>query len=258
MKVPETLNPWEAGRAFYEKFIPLAGEKEPVFQIIEKELLNKEHTIKLRIYRPNNNEKSSAIIYFHGGWFNAGNLETHDTPLRQLANLSKTVIIAVDYRLGPEHPFSAGLNDCEFAIKWTIENASLLNINPNKIMIAGDSAGSALATAITRKFRKSVIAQILIYPVTDNSLKSSSWNEFQDGPLLDLKGAIQAWDWYLPNSEDQNNPDAVPILADDLKKLPPTFVAVAEYDPLKDEGILYAEKLKANGISTFFPGKLDR
>lgn len=249
IEVPEMTNSWEAGRAFYEKFIPLAGEKERVFQINEKELLNEDHLIKLRIYRPNNDEKSPVIIYFHGGWFNAGNLETHDTPLRQLANLSQTVIIAVDYRLAPEHPFPAGLNDCVFAVKWIIENASYLNLNPNKIMIAGDSAGGALATTITRKFREMVKSQLLIYPVTDSSLKTSSWNEYQNGPLLDLKGGIQAWDWYLPNSENQNNPDAVPILADDLKNLPSTFVAVADHDPLKDEGMLYAEKLKANGIA---------
>lgn len=249
IEVSEILSPWEAGRAFYEKFIPLAGEKETVFQVSEKEIMSENHSVKLRIYRPNNDEKSPVIIYFHGGWFNAGDIETHDTPLRQLVNLSQTVIIAVDYRLAPEHPFPAGLNDCEFAVKWIIENASFLNLNPNKIMIAGDSAGGALATTITRKFREMVKSQLLIYPVTDNSLKTSSWNEYQNGPLLDLKGSIQAWDWYLPNSEDKNNPDAVPILADDLKNLPSTFVAVAEYDPLKDEGILYAEKLMANGVN---------
>jgi len=252
IEVDETLKPWEAGRVFYEKFIPLAGEKETVFKISEKELMNEGHSVKLRIYRPNNGGKSPVIIYFHGGWFNAGNLETHDTPLRQLANLSQTVIIAVDYRLAPEYPFPAGINDCECAVKWIIENASLLHLNPNKITIAGDSAGAALATTMARKFRELISAQILIYPVTDNSLKTSSWSEFQNGPLLDLKGGIQAWKWYLPNSEDQNNPDAVPILAEDLKNLPPTFIAVAEYDPLKDEGILYAEKLKANDIDVNF------
>lgn len=249
IEVPDSLSIWEAGRSFYEKFIPLAGEKEAVFQITEKELVNKDHSVKLRIYRPTIDKESPVIIYFHGGWFNAGNLETHDTPLRQLANLSKTVIIAVDYTLAPEHPFPAGLNDCEFAVKWITENASFLDLNPNKITIAGDSAGGALAATITRKFREIVNAQLLIYPVTDNSLKTSTWKKFQDGPLLDLKGGIQAWDWYLPNSEDHNNPDAVPILADDLKNLPATFVAIADYDPLKDEGILYADKLKTYGIN---------
>jgi acetyl esterase len=248
IEVLETLTPWEAGRDFYEKFIPLAGKKENIFQIDEKKLSMEDHLVTLRIYRPNNQDKLPVVIFFHGGWFNAGNLETHDIPLRQLTNLSQTVIISVNYRLAPEHPFPAGLNDCEFAVKWIIENASLLNINTNKITIAGDSAGGALAATITRKFRKIVIAQVLIYPVTDNSLKTFSWKEFQDGHLLDLKGAIQAWNWYLPNSADQNNPDAVPILADDLKNLPEAFIAVAEFDPLKDEGILYADKLRANNI----------
>ncbi|MDQ0594811.1 acetyl esterase [Chryseobacterium ginsenosidimutans] len=249
IEVPEGLRPWEAGRIFYEKFIPLAGEKEPVFKIDEKELTNDGHPVRLRIYRPTNHDRSPFIIYFHGGWFNAGNLETHDTPLCQLANLSKTVIIAVDYRLAPEHAFPAGLNDCEFAVKWIIENASFLNLDPTKITIAGDSAGAALAATVTRKFRNNIHAQLLIYPVTDNSLETPSWKEFQNGPLLDLKGGIQAWDWYLSGSADRGNPDAVPLLADDLQNLPPTFVAVAEYDPLRDEGILYAEKLKTNGIS---------
>lgn len=248
IEVPGTETPWEAGRVFYEKFIPLAGKKEVVFQILEKELINEGRLIKLRMYRPNNGGKSPFIIYFHGGWFNAGNLETHDTPLRQLANLSHTVIIAIDYRLAPEHPFPAGLEDCEFAVKWIIKNAAFLDLDPNKITIAGDSAGAALAATITRKFREIVNAQLLIYPVTDNSLNTSSWRAFKDGPLLNFKQAVEAWNWYLPESADQNNPDAVPLLAEDLKNLPPTFVAVADYDPLKDEGILYAEKLKANDL----------
>lgn len=252
IEVMETLSPWKAGRAFYEKFIPLAGEKENVFKIDDKELLREDHLVTLRIYRPNNQDKLPVIIFFHGGWFNAGKLETHDTRLRQLTNLSQAVVIAVNYRLAPEHPFPAGLHDCEFAVKWIIENASLLTINPNKITIAGDSAGGALAATITRKFREIVIAQVFIYPVTDNSLKTFSWKEFQDGPLLDLKRGIQAWNWYLPNAADQNNPDAVPVLADDLKNLPAAFIAVAQFDPLKDEGILYADKLRANKVHVNF------
>jgi acetyl esterase len=127
-----------------------------------------------------------------------------------------------------------------------MENIIPLKIDPNKITIAGDSAGGALATTVTRKFRSVVNAQLLIYPVTDNSLKTSSWNEFQNGPLLNLNGAIQAWNWYLPNVEDWDNPDAVPLLADDLTNLPPTFVAISEFDPLRDEGIIYNEKLRSN------------
>lgn len=248
IEVPANRTPWETGRAFYEKFIPLAGEKEAVFQIEEQTVLKDNYSIRLRIYRPNATEQLPAIIYFHGGWFNAGSLETHDTPLRQLTNRLQAIIIAVEYRLAPEYPFPFGLNDCEFAVQWIIDNAVSLRINTDKILIAGDSAGGALAATVTRKFRQNCIAQLLIYPVTDNSLKTASWNEFQKGPLLDLKGGIQAWNWYLPNRADQNNPDAIPILANDFEALPPTFIAVAEYDPLRDEAVQYAEKLKANGV----------
>ncbi|MBW1655419.1 alpha/beta hydrolase [Flavobacterium quisquiliarum] len=243
IEIDENLNPWEANRAFYEKFIPLAGEKEAVFQITEQTLSNAGNSINLRIYRPNNNDKQPVIIYFHGGWFNAGSLETHDTPLRQLSNATQSTIISVDYRLAPEYPFPAGLHDCEFAVKWLIENALSLNINPEKIIIAGDSAGGALASSITRKFRSKIAVQLLIYPVTNNDLKTASWIEFQNGPLLDLKGGIQAWDWYL-SKQHEDNPDAVPLLANDLSGLPPTFIAVAEYDPLRDEAIQYSKKIK--------------
>ncbi|WP_289660823.1 alpha/beta hydrolase [Flavobacterium panacagri] len=243
IEIEENLNPWEANRAFYTNFIPLAGKKEAVFQITEQTLSDNNNSINLRIYRPNDDEKQPVIIYFHGGWFNAGSLETHDTPLRQLANATQSTIIAVDYRLAPEHPFPAGLNDCEFVVKWLIENALSINIDPEKIIIAGDSAGGALASSITRKFRSKIAVQLLIYPVTSNDLKTASWIEFQNGPLLDLKSGIQAWDWYLPDNY-KNDSDAIPLLANDLSGLPPTFIAVAEYDPLRDEAIQYAEKIK--------------
>lgn len=249
IEVPTNRTPWETGRAFYENFIPLAGEKENVFQIEEQTLLKDNHPIRLRIYRPNATEKLPVIIYFHGGWFNAGSLETHDTPLRQLTNHLQAIIIAVDYRLAPEYPFPYGLKDCEFAVQWIIDNAESLLINTNKISIAGDSAGGALAATVTRKFRRDIKALLLIYPVTDNSLKTPSWIEFQNGPLLDLKGGVQAWNWYLPNIEDHSNPDAIPLLANDLDTLPPTFIAVAEYDPLRDEAIQYAEKLQTHGVT---------
>ncbi len=247
--VPEGLTPWEAGRRFYEQFIPLAGAPEAVSQIEEQNIPEDGHSIRLRIYRSGDTDKQPAVIYLHGGWFNAGSLETHDRPLRQLANRMQVTILAVDYRLAPEHPFPAGLNDCERATQWILDNASLLRIDADRIAIAGDSAGGALAATLTRKFREQLIAQLLIYPVTDNALKTPSWMAFRDGPLLDMEGGIQAWSWYLPTGADHSNPDAIPLLAYDLDALPPTFIAVAEYDPLKDEAIQYAEKLKAHGVT---------
>lgn len=245
--VPDGLSNWETGRAFYEKFIPLAGDKKDLFKIENHYISNDGNEIKLRVYYPNQKSNLPVIIYFHGGWFNSGSLETHDTPLRDFSHLSQSVIISIDYCLAPEFPFPAGLNDCETAVKWILENTKFLNISPENLIIMGDSAGGALATTITRKFRHVVKSQLLIYPVTDNSLETSSWIDFKDGPLLDLEGGKQAWEWYL-NENDNNNPNAIPLLADDLEGLPPTFIAVAEYDPLKDEAIQYANKLKRSNV----------
>ena len=249
IEVPAHENPWEKGRAFYEKFIPLAGEQEAIYHTEEHSLFFDNHNVALRVYRPNTDEKVPLLIYFHGGWFNAGSLETHDRPLRQLANITQATIVAVSYRLAPEYPFPEGLDDCLYATNWILENLSFLKINVSKIIIAGDSAGGALAATVTRKFKEKVSAQILIYPVTDNSLKTASWIEFQNGPILDLESAHQAWDWYLPEMTHRKNPDAVPILSENFDHLPPTFIAVAQYDPLKDEAMEYGEKLKTKNVS---------
>ncbi|MBT2560165.1 alpha/beta hydrolase fold domain-containing protein [Pedobacter sp. ISL-68] len=249
IEIEGKINPWEKGREFYEKFIPLAGEKEAVFKIENIAIQGETDQIKLRIYRPSEQDNLPVIVYFHGGWFNSGDLETHDTPLRRLSNLSKAIIIAVDYRLAPEHPFPAGLNDGMIALEWLFENAAAINVDPNKVSLAGDSAGGALVAALTGKFAAKINCQLLIYPVTDCSLTTGSWEMFKDGPLLDAKSGAQAWKWYLSNANDSFNPDAVPLLQTRFCGLPPTFVATAEYDPLRDEGMMYGEKLKQNGVS---------
>jgi acetyl esterase len=249
IEVEDKINPWENAREFYEKFIPLAGEKEAVFQIEDIKIHGETDQIKLRIYRPSGQDNLPVIVYFHGGWFNSGDLETHDTPLRRLSNLSKAVIIAVDYRLAPEHPFPAGLNDGIIALEWLFENAAAINVNPDKVSIAGDSAGGALVATLTGKFATKINCQLLIYPVTDCSLETGSWKMFKDGPLLDAKSGAQAWKWYLSKAEDSFNPDAVPLLQTSFCGLPPTFIATAEYDPLRDEGIIYGKKLKQNSVN---------
>ncbi|RZJ88601.1 MAG: alpha/beta hydrolase [Chryseobacterium sp.] len=249
IKVADKTNPWEKGRQFYEKFIPLAGEKEAVFHVEDIKIQGETDQIKLRIYRPSDQGNLPVIVYFHGGWFNSGDLETHDTPLRRLSNLSKAVIIAVDYRLAPEHPFPAGLNDGIIALKWLFENAASINVDPSKVTLAGDSAGGALVATLTGKFATKISCQLLIYPVTDCSLETDSWEMFKDGPLLDAESGAQAWKWYLSKGDGFFSPDAVPLLQTSFYGLPPTFIATAEYDPLRDEGMMYGEKLKQNGVS---------
>ncbi|WP_343673186.1 alpha/beta hydrolase [Chitinophaga sp.] len=220
---------WQAGRAFYEKFIPLAGEEETLFTVE-----NKRHT---RIYRPAAGILP-ALIYFHGGWFNAGSLDTHDRPLRQLANQAGVIVISVDYRLAPEYPFPHGLNDCIDTTAWILQHAAEMGIDPLRIAVAGDSAGGALATAVAGRFPE-LKCQVLIYPVTDSSLTSSSWKEFAEGPNLTLAGAIEAWEYYATDKVK-----AAPIFNNDLSRMPDAFIITAEYDPLRDEAIAYGEKLR--------------
>lgn len=217
----------QAGREFYEQFIPLAGEEEAVYAI--------ENHTNFRIYRPAATPSLPAVIYFHGGWFMAGSLETHDRPLRQLANQSGAIIISVDYKLAPEHPFPYGLNDCIDATRYIIEHAAELSIDPHRIAVAGDSAGGALATIVAGKF-PALKCQVLIYPVTDSSLNTPSWQEFAEGPNLTLAGAIEAWAYYGTKES--------PIANNDLSRMPDACIITAEYDPLRDEAIAYAEKLR--------------
>jgi acetyl esterase len=250
--VQEIENELEASRAFYEKFIPMAGEEEIVFQIENREILSFDQKINIRIYRPSEDLELPAVIYFHGGWFNAGSLETHDRPLRKLANLSGAVVIAVDYRLAPEYPFPCGVNDGYGALNWVMSHAKSLGVDLKRLAIAGDSAGGALAAVITRKAVQNqlqgILCQVLVYPVTDASLKTASWKEFEDGPVLDFQGAVDAWNLYLTHDEDRENPDASPLCANDLVGIPPSLIIIAEYDPLRDEAVLYAEKLQKEGV----------
>lgn len=249
--VQEIENELEASRAFYEKFIPMAGEEQAVFQIEDREILSYDQKINVRIYRPSKETELPAVIYFHGGWFNAGSLESHDRPLRKLTNLSGAIVIAIEYRLAPEHPFPSGVNDGYGALNWVIGNAKALGVDLNRLAIAGDSAGGALAAVTTRRavdnHLQGILCQVLVYPVTDASLNTDSWEEFKDGPVLNYQGAVDAWNLYLANKEDKEHPDASPLCANHLSNTPPTLIIVAEYDPLKDEALLYAEKLEKDG-----------
>ncbi|WP_143304564.1 alpha/beta hydrolase [Chitinophaga vietnamensis] len=251
IEVPVAENAVHMGREFYERFIPMAGEPEEVNFIQTHTIHSPQADIALRIYRPSAQPSLPIVLYMHGGWFNAGSLDTHDRPLRAVANLSGAVVISIDYRLAPEHPFPAGLHDCCYVLQWVMDNAALLDVDINRIALAGDSAGGALAATVTLRAVKalhlSLACQVLIYPVTDASLSSSSWQTFADGPNLTLAGAKDAWNMYIPDPNARRHPDASPLYADDLTGLPPTLIITAEYDPLRDEAIHYAEKLQAAG-----------
>ncbi|NML40848.1 alpha/beta hydrolase [Chitinophaga sp. G-6-1-13] len=242
VKVTHIADRLQASREFYERLIPLAGEEEAVFAVDNKTVAFPDRKINIRIYRPSHQQPLPAVVYFHGGGFFKGSLESHDRPLRQLANLSGAVIISVDYRLAPEYPFPHGLNDCIDTTRWVIDHAAELGIDSHRIAVAGDSAGGTLATAVAGAL-PGIICQVLIYPATDSSLATPSWSIFAEGPIVTLKSGIELWNYY---TDDKIK--AAPIYNDDLSGMPDTYIIAAEYDPLRDEIINYAHKLRQANV----------
>lgn len=243
----------DMSRKSYESMAAQFGAKKEMVRVIEEfNIDNGGHSIPVRVYRPEGSgkENSSAIIYTHGGWFVAGSFETHDAIVRKLANATKSVVIFPEYRLAPEHPFPAGLDDCIYVTNWVYDNAATLKIDKNNIGIVGDSAGGALSVAIAGELGDRLRFQVLIYPAGDNKLSTGSWQTYANGPVLSLEGGVQAWEWYLQKEEDKQNPLAVPVLIEDFKHTPPTQVLLAGHDPLHDDGKILVENLKASGVET--------
>ncbi|KYH07268.1 carboxylesterase [Chryseobacterium cucumeris] len=240
----------DGARKFLETMsLQLSGKKESVTMIEELHIPRENHQIPIRIYRPKGRDvqQSPAFIYIHGGWFIAGGYETHDAVVRKLANKTGAVVIFIDYRLAPEHPFPAGLNDCIDGVKWVFENAESLGIDTDKVGIIGDSAGAALSTAVSTQLGKHLKFQVLIYPAVDNQLNSKTWETYENGPVLNKQGGIEAWAGYLPEDE-KDNPLAIPVLIRDFKETPPTLIILAEHDPLLDDGKQLSANMENAGI----------
>jgi len=245
-------DPIEYARNVYRQIAPLAGKPEPVHSVKDHLVEAGNHSIPIRIYNSSGGNGLPAVIFFHGGWFFAGDLETHDRPLRALANAAGCIVVAVDYRLAPEHPFPAAIEDGNSILEWVAAEGARFGIDRHRLILAGDSAGGTIATVLARKAfeikRLHVLLQVLLYPVTDPSLRSESWSKFSDGPVIKIDTALQAWQMYVPNLADRQSGDAAPILANDLGNSPGALVIVAEYDPLHDEGIAYAIRLENAGV----------
>ncbi|MCT2563855.1 alpha/beta hydrolase [Chryseobacterium herbae] len=245
-------DPLDDTRKYLETMsLQLDRKKESVTMIEELNIPMESYQIPIRICRPKGKttQKSSAIVYIHGGWFIAGGFETHDAIVRKLANKTGSAVIFVDYRLAPEHPFPAGLNDCIDTVKWVVDHAEALGIDKDQIGIIGDSAGGALAASVSTQVGELLKFQILIYPAADNQLNTNSWKIYETGPVLNKEGGIQAWNWYYPEGENNPDPLAVPILIKDFKNTPSTLVFIAEHDALRDEGEALAQHMKEAGVS---------
>jgi acetyl esterase len=209
--------------------------------------------VPARLYRPTEEDGMGLLLYFHGGGWVVGDLETHDSTARALAADSGHAVLAVDYRLAPEHPFPAALDDATSVALWTAEHAADLGCDSDRLAIGGDSAGGNLSAAVTQLAPVPFRFQLLVYPVTDARCNTSSYDEFRDGPYL----TRASMEWYIAHylsgaegtSED---PRVSPLLGEDvaLAKSPATHVIIVETDVLRDEGEAYAARLDAVGVPT--------
>jgi acetyl esterase len=181
-----------------------------------------------------------------------GTHDTTDAICRALANRAGCVVVSVDYRLSPEHKFPAPLDDCYAALQWVADNASSIGVDGSRLAVGGDSAGGNLSAVVALKARDQggppLRYQMLIYPVTDHDYGTGSYQENGDGYLLTKDMMVWFWDHYLRSPEDGANPLASPLRADDLSGLPPAMVVTGEFDPLRDEGEAYAQRLRQAGV----------
>lgn len=233
-------------------FSLLAGAPEAVEKVEEKKIPVAGGEITARIYTPGGEGPFPALIYYHGGGWVIGNLDTVDVPCRMLANRAGCVVVSVDYRLAPEYKFPTAAEDAYAAAKWVAEYGESIGVDPERIAVGGDSAGGNLAAVVALMAREqggpSLAYQMLIYPVTNHSYDTDSYRDNAEGYFLTKNTMVWFWNHYLRDEQDGQNPYASPLLADDLSGLPPALVITAGFDPLRDEGEAYAERLKAAGV----------
>ena len=257
----------DAARAQMEEMIAAISPPEPADSPIRHEDRNipgpdGAPEVGVRIYRTTaDDEIRPGVLYIHGGGFCFGTIQAEHLGAFAAAERGDAVVVSVEYRLAPEHPFPAGLEDCYAALRWMADNAAALGIDPEHIALMGASAGGGLAAAVALLARDrggpGVCFQLLGIPELDDRLDTPSMRAFIDTPLWNRPNAVISWRYYLGDADREVSAYAAPARAENLAGLPPAYVSTMEFDPLRDEGIQYALRLLEAGVSVElhqFPG----
>jgi acetyl esterase len=263
LKLPgfHTMPP-EESRRFFRAMRGLTGKPDPVDAVEDRITAN---SIPLRAYRPIGAREGPlpCLIYYHGGGWVLGDIETVDNLCRRIANASGCVVVSVGYRHAPETKFPGPLDDCFEAVAFVVREADSLGVDGSRIAVGGDSAGGNLAAAVAIKARDvgapEIRFQLLAYPITDFQFDTPSYHENAEGYGLSREMMIWYWDQYLARPEDGKSPLASPLKAENLVGLPPALIITAGFDVLRDEGLAYADRLKAAGVPAtvqHYPGMI--
>lgn len=247
----EAMTPAEARAASAARRAGQARDVEAMAAVTDHVIDGPGGSLPLRVYRPTTEKGLPVVVFTHGGGWVICDLDSHDPLCRTLASTVGAVVVAVDYRRAPESPYPAALDDAEAALRWVVAQATDLGVDGTRVAVAGDSSGGNLAAALALRARDAggpaIAAQLLIYPVLDSSLASDSYREFADGFGLTRAGMAWYWDQYVADPVRRSEPGASPSYAESVAALPPAIVALAECDPLRDEGVTYAERIEREG-----------
>lgn len=248
----DSLEPTQAREVFNAMSRARGGTPAVIARAEDRTVPGSGGSVPIRIYWPNTKGPQPALIYFHGGGHVFGDLDSHDVIARNLCGRADVIVVAVDYRLAPEHKFPAAAEDAWAAYAWVRENGASLGINVSRLAVAGDSAGGNLAAVVAIMARDAghanIRLQVLIYPITDYGLGSDSYRRFGEGYGVLTAGAMKYFNThYLRTKDDENDWRASPIKAPSLVNLAPALIIAAECDVLCDEGAAYAEALRSAG-----------
>ena len=235
------------------KMKPLAGEPKAMAKVMNHIIRTTEGNLLIRLYYPKESKPLPVILYFHPGGFVKGDIDSHDSVCRSVAAASSCLVASINYPLAPENPFPKAVIAAQQALQWIATHRTELN-SDGRIGVAGENAGGNLAAVLTQEMRENISLkisfQVLIYPQTDFTFSSLSHQEYGAGYLLERDSIEWYKKQYIPKDQDPMDSRLSPLYARDFSSLPPALIITAEYDPLRDEGETYAQKLKSAGVPT--------